>query len=663
MNSSNEIPKKKSFWKKGVLIGTVLFAIVSLFMFAIITNMLKDTYLIKFYDDEYRLGSYRLDIDERVDDEILDEVISKVIDDGNEYLYYWSFENGTLDEVDFSLIDYDSNIYLYKVLKVMNEYSIDVIETGKFKYELISDDVIYENSSAILKVENLVLDDRYKMQVFANGIELYENKVGEYHINNICEDVVIEIVHKEILSISDKLNDSYVYDANPLNIDYEVLDFDGFIKDVSEIDVCIYDSDNNLLDEIIDVGEYRIVFKYMGDDYYIEDYETNVSVTKAYTIINVLSKTVVYNALVHSYDISDVITNSDGVITFENNENINAGVYEVIINISETDNYYPSSTSVSLVILKADPTLSSSSFISTGYEGDELSSVGIKSASSNVSGEFKWKNNNEELKLGLHQYEAIFVPKDSLNYNEVSILINVQTISNEETLRRIRIDKFETQRYVDSVIGTYLDLESIEDLNNLPIVADSFGSKITWFSDNNVLRVDSSGEFKLIGDEGLYEINLIGYVNLGNAIEYISIEFTLDTVYKVLEIDDDIKDVDYIVNEVSEKVIKIITLEDFEKVYSKKKKEKEINTETNNYKLEVLYDYSSLESNENIEDVCMNKQTYVSYELECIYQSSISEIILWSILKDSGGYLKFNNHFVLNICKEDRIIMKGDKCI
>ena len=172
--------------KKNIIIVSIISVILLLgiLLFLLLSKDKPNEYKVNFYDNTDILGSYTLDEDERVTQSIIDEVLSKIETDFEKYSYLWSFNNNELIEVDFTQLNYDSDIYLHKVLKE-EEYEITVEKNDFFGYEIITSGPLTENANASLIINSNVNEDQYKIYVYANEEEIFKDENGYYQITNI----------------------------------------------------------------------------------------------------------------------------------------------------------------------------------------------------------------------------------------------------------------------------------------------------------------------------------------------------------------------------------------------------------------------------------------------------------------------------------------------
>lgn len=685
--------------RRNIVISGIIaiFILIAVFLFMLFG--IKKTYQVNFYQDVNLLGSYELNSKDRIDDDILEEVYSKAYIE-EDYKYYWSFNNSELVEVDFSILNKDSDIYLYKE-KVDEVFDIIVEEDEFFNYEIISDELITEDSNAVVRINHLVDKNRYKAVVYINDVISYPNENGEYEIKNIQSDIYVKVKYYEILEIKSNMNDHYYYNGSSILIDYGVYDINNSLIDINDIEVTITNSNNEVVEEILEVGTYNINYHYTGTTYYVDDYSEEIIVEKEelsinpiledeyvfnnqiiefdYRVLNSLNEIVdiddisisyydeqnqiidniidagrysikyhytgliydiddvivnvvvnkqvsnvfvenkefIYDGTVKEITIDDVITNSDGVIKFENNNNINVGKYEVVVKVEESKNYLENSFVVSLTITKATPIITNIPNVNEGYEKGLLSDIDLTNGSSNVDGRFVWKDQNQELVVGNKKYKVLFIPTDSLNYNQVEFEIEVNTISITEMLRRIKVDRNDVYDELRDVL-----VGNIDSINKLPIKADKYGSQITWYSNSNIIKVDNLGNIHYLDVDCETTINLVGYINLYNAVEYVSFVFTLN--HQTGEV--------LLTEEVEEEVNEPIELS--------------VDYEVDNNQTYYINPYHEIRNNIEVE----NKETtdefenieyqeinIIVYESKCNDLNTISEIILWKILTDSAG--------------------------
>lgn len=706
--------------RRNIVISGIIaiFILIAVFLFMLFG--IKKTYQINFYQDVNLLGSYVLDSKDRIDDDILEEVYSKAYIE-EDYKYYWSFSNNELNEVDFSILNKDSDIYLYKE-KVDEVFDIIVEEHEFFNYEIISDDLITEDSNAVIRINHLVDKNRYKAVVYINDVISYPNENDEYEIKNIQSDVYVKVKYYEILEIKSNMKDRYYYTGSNILIDYGVYDINNSLVDINDIEVIITNANNEVVDEILEVGTYNINYHYTGTTYYVDDYSEEIIVEKEklsinpiledeyvfnnqiiefdYSVLNSLNEIVdidyisisyydeqnqiidniidagrysikyhytgliydiddvvvnivvnkqvsnifvenkefIYDGNVKEITIDDVVTNSDGAITFENNNNINVGKYEVVVKVEESKNYLENSFVVSLTITKATPIITNIPDVNEGYEKGLLSDIDLTNGSSNVDGRFVWKDQNQELVVGNNKYKVLFIPTDSLNYNQVEFEIEVNTISITEMLRRIKVDRNDVYDELRDVL-----VGNIDSINKLPIKADKYGSQITWYSNSNIIKVDNLGNIHYLDVDCETTINLVGYINLYNAVEYVSFVFTLN--HQTEEV--------LLTEEVEEEVNEPIELS--------------VDYEIDNNQTYYINPYQEIrnnievktnETNDEFENIEYQETNIIVYESKCNDLNTISEIILWKILTDSAG-----DHvaYKTNEIKQERYIDKNMK--
>lgn len=685
-----------------VISGIVaIFILIAVFLFMLFG--IKKTYTVNFYQESQILISYKLKENERIDDDILNEVLDKAIIE-EDYKYYWSFDNEKLIEVDFEKVNTDSDIYLYKEkIKVDEVFKIVVEEHEYFDYEIINDGELIKGSSATIKINHKVDKDRYKIYVYVNDVLVTPNESDEIELLNIESDIYIEIRYLEILEIKSNMKEMYYYNGSVIDLDYGIYNIDNEVIEINELEITITNSLNEIVNEIKDVGTYKINYHYTGTTYYVEDYSEEVMVEKEkleinpifeneytynnqnievdYEVLNgnlelinikdieisyynsqnqlidniidagkysikyhytgliydiedvvinievkkqvsnifVDNKEFTYDGTIKQITISDVTTNSDGLVTFENNENINVGTYDVIVKVNESKNYLENSITVKVTINKANPIITNIPTTSVGYERRSLEDIELLNGTSNVDGEFRWVNQYQELIVGVNTYKAVFVPTNSSNYNQVEFDVVVDTISIEETLRRVKVDRINIyDELKDILVG------NIDGINKLPVTGEKYGSNITWYSNSNIIKVDNLGNIHYLDVDGKFNINLVGYINLADTVEYVSFVFTLEhsteEVLLDLNVEEETDNIEFV------ELNKEIETESSTNYYINPNREIE-----NNIKVE------NIESKYEVENILYEQTNIVTYETKCNDLNTISEIILWKILTDSAG--------------------------
>jgi len=731
--------------KKSIIILSIISVVLllGLLLFILLSRDKNNEYKVNFYDNTTIIGSFTLDEDERVTQSIIDEVLSRIETDFENYSYVWSFNNSELIEVNFDQLNYDSDIYLHKVLK--DKYEITVEKNDFFGYEIIASGPLTENSSASIIINSNVEEDHYKIYVYANNVEIFADENGYYQINNITEDINIKVEYLEILNIVSNMNDSYIYNGENIDITYQVFNLNNELIDInnSDIEIKVYDELNNLVSEINNSGQYKVVYEYIGDDYYIEkvekeisvnkekltikplyndsydynnnpinvdyqilnsnneiininesdikityydsnnqefdniinagnykvkyqyvgslydieDVEINIIVNKIKPTISVENKKFTYDGTIKKFEITDVITNSNGEIKFINNENINAGTYEVQIEISESNNYLATSTTAYITINKAATKAINLPTTSLGYEGDTLERVDIIGGEFNTEGSFIWNDESEELVVGKKEYRVKFVPTDINNYEICQMNISVETISYEETLLRIKEDREIISGIIGGTFGEKLSIEEVLAIKNIPLIGLKYQSSITWYSNSNVVSIDHLGNIKYLDVPGIHNITLIGYFRLGNTVEYLRYLVTIEIPEKLENVNlNQTENIDLDIeknknNDFEETVIKEHQYEESDKV-----EQLVIITPTNNYDNYIInITDESIEEKQNKEEIKLE----VSYETLDGYHEKISEVILWKILTD-GASDDNNNINLENKAKDIQKYMKGE---
>ena len=109
------------------------------------------------------------------------------------------------------------------------------------------------------------------------------------------------------------------------------------------------DYENN---DKINAGTYEVLANIFLDEEYQYTLTANLIIDKAETIIEVYENEFTYDGTTQS--IMADINHIEGSITYENNDKINAGTYEVVIKAKESRNYKEATKVVDLIINKAE---------------------------------------------------------------------------------------------------------------------------------------------------------------------------------------------------------------------------------------------------------------------------------------------------------------------
>ena len=164
----------------------------------------------------------------------LDEINKMVSNIDNNYYISWSFAKSYYEEVDFSELNNNATVYLFRF---RNELKVSVIETGQFSYELSQDGPINSGSSVKINVMPVQSERTYRPVVYANNRRLSANDAGEIVIDNITEDIEITVELKELISIAPKENQQFIYSGLDQNLEYLVKDSLGEIIIIDSVSV------------------------------------------------------------------------------------------------------------------------------------------------------------------------------------------------------------------------------------------------------------------------------------------------------------------------------------------------------------------------------------------------------------------------------------------
>ena len=514
MKKTNQYSNKLTLTERlGVGFGISVLCIIAL-LIALLTNMTKplpETYLINFYDGDNLITTEQVNEDEVISNARLEEIANIALDDSLEYKYVWSLRKDSYVKVNFNYLNKDTNVYLYKYLE---EYQINVSEDGMFKYEILTDGPILDGSSVLVQIEQTVDPNLYHMNVYANNQMIAPNDDGNYLIENINSNVDVYVKYLDKLYLTPLLNDTYVYDGSIKDVGYIVSDYYGNSVDIKDILIRYYNSSGGLISNLLDAGKYKVEFIYTKDEFYIEDVTCEVEIKKAVPYVNVDDKYVYYDGTPQGFNILDIDTNSDGLITFTNNANIDIGKYLVGIKIHESNNYESVSLDAYLIIEKAKPNISENPIADVGFEGHTLDDVGFTDVDVSVEGSFKWKDPSMILVPGVNEYELVFTPVDTVHYYETTLHVEVNVLSHEEQLAHVKAQTDVLENEEDVIIDNRFITEYLD-------------ADIMWMSLSSVLMVDSGGNITVIGSPGTYTVDIIGIMIFGDTAEYVTVSLNV----------------------------------------------------------------------------------------------------------------------------------------
>lgn len=109
---------------------------------------------------------------------------------------------------------------------------------------------------------------------------------------------------------------------------------------------------------------------------------------------------------------------------------VNAGLYKVVASVESDENYTAAMTEKEFVIKKAIPIPTEVSNL-TIIKGQSLESVQLPNG-------YSWKDKSIVANdLGLQQFEAIFTPEDTENYETLSVLLEVEVILSSVDINQV----------------------------------------------------------------------------------------------------------------------------------------------------------------------------------------------------------------------------------
>ncbi len=619
-----------------IIFVTIVIAIALILLTINIQRIKPKDFSVTFYNKEEIIETVTLEPGEIVSESKLEEINSQINTYDGKYIIEWSYRKNELVPVDFSKLYTNVKVYLFLI---KNDYTVKINESELYTYEIIHDGPITYGSDVIVKINPTEEMSGHHMEVIVNGEKQEYNENNTYQIDNIKEDVIVDVVFKEIIEIIPNKESKLVYNDMSQYVTYSLLNKEGKLIESSDIKVRYKNEDGRILTYMKDAGIYHVTIEYTGDEYYCESIlEYDVEIEKAIPTLDISNKEFYYDGTIKALTINDLITNSDGEITFINNDNINPGSYIVNVNIDESNNYYSVNKDVNIVIKNGIVNINSLPNVSTGYEYNTLGSIKLEGGNANVPGTFIWANKAELLQVGINKYSAVFIPNNSY-YDSVNVEIEVETISTIETLRRIKMDRADLYyKYQNILTG---DIYGISDL---PVMADRYGSSIIWLSNSNALSVSKLGNISLLNNVDKVDITLVAYITLGNTAEYATFEFSLILNDKQTQNEEISKEVE----DLSNTEINVLSLEEFTNLVEQNN---EIEIIESSYNIDVInptpkeniinqYNYYN-NKEEDVSDIneCLIKADSLNYiyKARCNRKRTISEVILWKVISDSAG--------------------------
>lgn len=624
----------------------VILMIASISVWSIMKQDFNKTYTVKFYVNDNLIEEVEKQVYERISDAEIIEINRKINNPQNEDYFIWSLNKDTLKQVDFNAVYTDTNVYLHKKA---NEIKIDIKDSDDYKYYIEQKDIIRYNDTIKICIEQIIDKDKYKMFVEADGELLEPNHDGFYYIKDVKENVKVDVYFKKIIRIVPQLDGNLVYNGQVQYFPYEIMDGDNNLIETDMMTITYLNEEGNEIDGMIDASKYTVNFSYKGDEYYFIDTSFETIVDKKTPSLEVLKGVFGYRGITQYFDESYILTDSDGLITFENNVFTGIGEYSVVVNIEETTNFTSLNETISIKVVNGVVEIMEMPSVSLGYEGENLNSVVITGGKTNTPGTFRWKENST-IDANKSTYKMLFVPNDLNEFEILEFDYVINVISYEETLRRIRIDRNQVYTLLESSLSGV-----ITKINELPLYATEYRSTINWLSSSTILRVNDKGEAVIIGDVGIYKVTLIGYMMLGSTAEYLRFDFEIE-----------IEETNKV--EKPNKPLYIIPKLNLQKYEQQRFNSESVDKQVYVYTDKIDYQPHRLIVNESLDKVSINlldvyietEKQKVEYKTRWIDRSIISEIILWKIVSDSAGEGAHNYKIET---KQIRYInfMKGEK--
>lgn len=640
----NQMKKNRSI----AILSIVMFFMAMMILLFLGSSKKAENYNIYFFDSDKCIAQVNLDVGKTISTKQLNE-IEILIENEDNYQIAWSYKKNKYEPVDFSNIHSDTFVYLFKL---ENEFEILIEDSENYEIEIITDGPIKNGSNAKVNIKHHIDLNKYHPVVKANDKIIYQNIDGYYELKNITSDIIIEIEYLEIIQIKPIIKD-YIYDGNPKEIEYELIDSNNNLLESKDIEIKIYDSNNNLINEIIDAGTYKVVYSYIGDIYSVEDLEINIEVSKATPTIDVSNIKLNYTGDKLGFRIEDVMTSSDGLITFENNEHIEIGTYEVLIKVSETKNYQAIEITKELEIIKAIPEIIKTPNTTYGHENYKLKDVELINGLANIPGKFTWEQPNLVLSNNMKEFAYIFIPDDLEHYEKVISKVEVEVLTKFEALEILQIER---NKLYEELLPIFEN--KVNELPKLPTTTKE-KVNISWMSTHTALSIDENGNSKVIGNDGIYNITLFAYLTFGDTVEYLEYSFELEINNAKKSNEEQNKK---LVRKIQEETVSDEFDENFET------EQIEVNLlEIESHNNELAESNSqNKEKENNIRTITTKQKQVYNYQANVNRHRQISEVILWKVISGetsdgSNNILIFNNKIKIKIKNQHNIqTMKGD---
>lgn len=213
---------------------------------------------------------------ENVDETYLNSLMEKVeVVKGYDYL--WSYSEDHYEAVDMNNIKTGASIY---IIKEKHVYNVSFTKDSNVEYEITSNEEYYLDNTLKFR---LVKNDNYVSEVYLNGKYIEETE-SSFYIIPITGDLDITIKNKEIIKVS-KADYDYIYNGLPQEFKYALSKEVNL--DPNSISIKYY-NDINHTDEVefpVEAKTYYVVFSYTGDDYYIDDFNSEIQIKKGTPVI------------------------------------------------------------------------------------------------------------------------------------------------------------------------------------------------------------------------------------------------------------------------------------------------------------------------------------------------------------------------------------------
>jgi hypothetical protein len=141
-----------------------------------------------------------------------------------------------------------------------------------------------------------------------------------------------------------------------------------------------------------------------------------------------IASSITYGQTLASSTLSGGSASVAGVFAFTSSETapgVGIAIYEVTFTPSDTATYNTATTSVSVTVSKAQPSINTAPTASAITYGQTLASSILSGGSANVAGNFAWTTPSTTPSVGTTYQVVTFTPNDTANYNTATTSVSV----------------------------------------------------------------------------------------------------------------------------------------------------------------------------------------------------------------------------------------------